>query len=195
VGTKTAQEYVDTHPTWSSELKMLRKILLKSELQETIKWGIPVYTLDGKNVVGIAGFKNHYGLWFYQGVFLSDHKKLLTNAQEGKTKGMRQMKFFSGDKLDKGIIYQYVKEATENQRQGKMIKPAPKTLAMPVQLKQVLEEDGSLKACFQKLTRGKQREYMEYIHGAKMEKTKISRIKKIVPMILENKGLNDKYKK
>ena len=68
---KTAEEYVGSHPVWSDELKTLRQLLLKSELEETVKWGMPVYTLDGKNVVGIAGFKKHYGLWFYQGVFLS----------------------------------------------------------------------------------------------------------------------------
>lgn len=45
------------------------------------------------------------------------------------------------------------------------------------------------------LTKGKQREYNEYIEQAKQEKTKASRIEKIKPLILENKGLNDKYKK
>ncbi|WP_236458895.1 MULTISPECIES: YdeI/OmpD-associated family protein [Flavobacterium] len=35
---------------------------------------------------------------------------------------------------------------------------------------------------------------MEYIETAKQEKTKLSRLEKIKPMIMKNIGLNDKYK-
>ncbi len=52
----------------------------------------------------------------------------------------------------------------------------------------------SLKSAFEKLTPGKQKEYNLYIDEAKQEKTKISRIEKIKPLILEGKGLHDKYK-
>lgn len=192
---KTAEEYVGSHPVWSDELKTLRQLLLKSELEETVKWGMPVYTLDGKNVVGIAGFKKHYGLWFYQGVFLSDSKNLLVNAQEGKTKAMRQMKFFLGDKLNKKLITQYINEATENQKKGLTVKPESVKLTMPTELKKALDKDAMVKKSFLALTPGKQKEYMGYILEAKMEKTKLSRIQKIIPLIQAGKGLHDKYKK
>ena len=192
---KTAEEYVGSHPVWSDELKTLRQLLLKSELEETVKWGMPVYTLDGKNVVGIAGFKKHYGLWFYQGVFLSDSKNLLVNAQEGKTKAMRQMKFFLGDKLNKKLITQYINEATENQKKGLTVKPESVKLTMPTELKKALDKDAMVKQSFLALTPGKQKEYMGYILEAKMEKTKLSRIQKIIPLIQSGKGLHDKYKK
>lgn len=192
---KTAEEYVGSHPVWSDELKTLRQLLLKSELEETVKWGMPVYTLDGKNVVGIAGFKKHYGLWFYQGVFLSDSKDLLVNAQEGKTKAMRQMKFFLGDKLNKKLITQYINEATENQKKGLTVKPESVKLTMPTELKKALDKDAMMKKSFLALTPGKQKEYMGYILEAKMEKTKLSRIQKIIPLIQSGKGLHDKYKK
>ena len=192
---KTAEEYVGSHPVWSDELKTLRQLLLKSQLEETVKWGMPVYTLDGKNVVGIAGFKKHYGLWFYQGVFLSDSKNLLVNAQEGKTKAMRQMKFFLGDKLNKKLITQYINEATENQKKGLTVKPESVKLTMPTELKKALDKDAMVKKSFLALTPGKQKEYMGYILEAKMEKTKLSRIQKIIPLIQAGKGLHDKYKK
>jgi uncharacterized protein YdeI (YjbR/CyaY-like superfamily) len=35
---------------------------------------------------------------------------------------------------------------------------------------------------------------MEYINEAKQEKTKLSRLEKIKPMILSNIGLHDKYR-
>ena len=45
------------------------------------------------------------------------------------------------------------------------------------------------------MTKGKQREYAEYIADAKREETKSKRLEKIIPMILANQGLNDKYRK
>jgi uncharacterized protein YdeI (YjbR/CyaY-like superfamily) len=46
----------------------------------------------GKNLLGIGAFKNHFGLWFFQGSLLKQNTKLLVNAQEGKTQAMRQIK-------------------------------------------------------------------------------------------------------
>jgi len=57
-----------------------------------------------------------------------------------------------------------------------------------------LKKDKSLKANFEKLTPGKQKEYIVYINEAKQEATKLSRLGKIKPMILQGVGLNDKYK-
>ena len=57
-------------------LIVLREIIRSTELIETLKWGGPVYTLGGKNVVGIGSFKSYVGLWFFQGAFLKDEEKL-----------------------------------------------------------------------------------------------------------------------
>ena len=42
---------------WVDELMLLREIILSTGLKEEIKWGGPIYTLDGKNVLAIGGFK------------------------------------------------------------------------------------------------------------------------------------------
>jgi len=44
------------------------------------------------------------------------------------------------------------------------------------------------------LTQGQKNEYIEYISDARQEATKLRRIEKIIPMVLDLKGLNDKYK-
>ncbi|MEL7473318.1 MAG: YdeI/OmpD-associated family protein, partial [Planctomycetota bacterium] len=41
---------------------------------------------------------------------------------------------------------------------------------------------------------GKQRQYNEHVSEAKREETKLKRVEKIKPMILEGVGLHDKYK-
>jgi uncharacterized protein YdeI (YjbR/CyaY-like superfamily) len=193
---KTVDTYIARHPDWQKVLTTLRNIVCSTELEETVKWGMPVYTLNGKNVVGLGAFKSYAGIWFFQGAFLKDEKKVLINAQRGKTKGMRQWRFQSAGEIDKSLVRQYVEEAIENQRRGKEIKPAkPKAPKIPPELKQALAERPELKQSFEDLTPGKQREYAEYIAEAKMAETKQRRLEKIRPKILEGKGLNDKYKK
>ena len=97
-------QYIEKKKKWSKELTLLRELLQQSELVEDFKWKVPTYTLQGKNVIGIAGFKNYVGLWFFQGVFLKDEKKLLVNAQENKTKGLRQLRFNCLAEIDKTIL-------------------------------------------------------------------------------------------
>ena len=84
--------YEKEHP-FKKGIAFLRELALKTKAKEDFKWSIPVYTLNGKNVFGICKFNNHFGVWFFNGVFLKDPKKVLENAQEGKTKGMRHWKF------------------------------------------------------------------------------------------------------
>lgn len=191
---KTPEEYIEKNPEWQQELDLLRQIMLKTEAQEAMKWGIPYYTINGKNVIGIAAFKTYVGLWFTQGVFLQDDHQVLVNAQEGTTKGMRQWRFQSLKEMDKGLILQYAAEAIQNQKEGKEIKPEPKQFPMPDELASALKNDTNLRLAFEALKPGKQKEYMEYIGMAKQEKTRLSRLEKCVPMVLRGEGLNDRYR-
>ena len=192
----SVEEYIELHPHYGEELKIIRNIINQTELVETIKWSAPTYTLNGKNVVGFSAFKNHFGLWFFNGVFLKDEHNLLINAQEKKTKALRQMRFTDKSEINEVIILAYVKEAIENQRLGKELKPTrhKKAVLVPDALKESFKSNKDLQMAFTALTPGKQREYCEYIASAKRETTKQSRLEKITPMILSGVGLNDKYK-
>ncbi len=89
---QSAKQYIGAHPSWEKELRKLREMILSTDVEETIKRGAPVYTVNGKNVVSIAGFRNHCSMWFYNGALLKQNTSLLENAQEGKTKALRQIK-------------------------------------------------------------------------------------------------------
>ncbi|WP_452598514.1 YdeI/OmpD-associated family protein [Pontimicrobium sp. MEBiC01747] len=192
----SVEEYIENNSHYAEALTLLREILNTTELEEAIKWSAPVYTLNGKNVVGLGAFKKHFGIWFFNGVFLKDEQQVLVNAQENKTKALRQMRFESIEAINKNIVLSYVKEAIENQKLGKEIKPdrSKKDTIIPKELKLELELDTTLKTAFNNLSPSKQREYCEHIATAKREATKQSRLEKIKPMILQNKGLHDKYK-
>ena len=179
---------------WSEELDYIKSIIAKTELIETTKWGIPTYTNNNKNVLGIAGFKSYFGIWFTNGVFLKDVAKVLVNANEGVTKALRQWRFNSKDEIDEKLILSYIYEAIENEKEGKSIKPVKKEKIISVFFQDELNQNKELQTAFEKFTISKQNEFLEYVESAKQEKTKITRLEKIKPMILNHVGLNDTYR-
>ena len=192
---KTADDYILVKSQWEKTLNQLRKIILSTELTETLKWGMPTYTLDGINVAGLVAFKSFVAIWFLNGVFLKDKQKKLINAQEGVTKALRQWRFSSVDEIEPELIKAYIDEAINNQQAGKTIKPAKNNpLIIPELLADVLVNKPKLKDCFRQFSLSKQREFADYLVQAKKEATKIRRLAKIEALILAKIGLNDKYK-
>jgi uncharacterized protein YdeI (YjbR/CyaY-like superfamily) len=191
---KSMQNKWDKVNTWSEELEWLQSIIAKTELIEKTKWGAAVYVLNDKNVLGIGGFKNYFTIWFFNGVFLKDEKKVLVNANEGVTKSLRQWRFTTKEEANEKEVLSYILEAIENEKQGKIIKAEKKATIISPLLQKELDADSLLAAAFKAFTPYKQYEFLEYIETAKREETKRTRIEKIKPMILNSIGLNDKYR-
>ena len=85
-------------------------------------------------------------------------------------------------------------EAIDNQKKGLEIKQKQKKLVIPVELASILNDNEKLASIFESLTLGKKRVFAAYVGDAKRKETKIKRLEKIIPMILNNIGLNDKYR-
>lgn len=193
---KTVDEFISKSPKWKKGLTHLRNLVSQTELEETIKWGQPTYTINNKNVLAIGAFKEHFGIWFFNGALLNDPDGHLHNAQEGKTKALRQMQFSSFDEMDDKMIKGFIHQAIGNQKAGKEVKiDINREANIPPLLDKAFSEDKSLKSHFDKLTPGRQREYAEYITTAKQDTTKQRRLDKIIPMIKKGVGMNDKYQK
>jgi uncharacterized protein YdeI (YjbR/CyaY-like superfamily) len=176
-------------------IQMLRKLALSTELYETLKWGVPVYTFQNKNVLGIIAFSSYFGLWFYNGCFLKDPHKVLENAQEGKTKAMRHWKFRSVEEIDTEKVRAYIKEAIENQKQGRIhVVQKNRETVLPEILTQALNNNKELAEAYARFTPYKQGEFSEYLETARQLKTRETRLQKIIPMILEGVSLNDRYR-
>jgi len=189
--------FIAKNEAWIEELGFIRQLLLETDLEEKVKWGMPTYCIDNKNVVGIGAFKKHLSFWFFQGVFLKDKAGKLINVQEGKTKAMRHWKFFDFTELkkDRKLLKAYVTEAIQNAKDGKAVKATRKqAVRMPKELNVFLRENEKLKAAFDKLTKAQQRGYKEFIIEAKMAKTKQKRLEKIKPIILKGKGVDYLYR-
>ncbi len=192
---RTVDEYLENAKQWQSELTQLREILSATALREEVKWGGPCYTYKGKNVVGIGGFKSYFGLWFHQGALLADDAKVLVNAQQGKTKALRQWRMNSAKDIKPSIIRRYAREAMQLVDGGKqLVADRDKPVHVPVELTRAMRRSKGATAAYRALTKGRQREYADYISNAKRSETKQRRIEKILPMILAGVGLNDRYR-
>ncbi len=193
-------EYILNNEKWQEGLVYLRELMLSTGLEETIKWMFPTYMLKGKNVVALCAFKDYFGIWFFQGGTLLDELKVLTNAQEGKTKAMRQWRFKSIKEVNQDQVITYVMEAIQNQKDGNIIKPSttrktPKPLIIPIELQEVFDENQLVLQHFNEFSLSNKRDFADFISNAKRQATKEKRLEKIIPMILQGEGLNDKYKK
>src|SRR5436189_4533760 len=108
---------------WKAEIAAMRRVLAGFAMKEECKWGKPTYTVDGKNIVIMQGFKEYFGLGFFQGALLKDPKKVL--VQLGQMHAGRVMKFTSAKdiKAKAATIKAYVREAIAVEKAGLRMKP------------------------------------------------------------------------
>ena len=192
---ESADEFFYELKGFRDETIKLRSVVDSLGLDETLKWGMPVYVGGGKNIVGIFVAKTYFGLWFYQGALLKDTDKVLVNAQEGKTKALRQWRMTSKKDIKVRLIKKYILEAVALAEAGKEIKPnRSKPVVVPPELIEALQQNRSAQAIFEKMSKTCRREYADYISEAKRDETKRRRIEKLIPMILAKVGLNDQYR-
>ena len=178
---------------WQEAFLKLRQLVLDCGLTEELKWGCPCYTNQKSNIVLIHGFKDYCALLFLQGALLKDPKQVLVQ-QTKNVQSARQIRFASIDDIlkNKSIIKSYIKEAIENNKAGLKVEMKKTTeFEMPVEFQTALDEMPDLKTAFYKLTPGRQRAYLLYFSSAKQSKTRMERVEKYIPKILDNKGLED----
>jgi uncharacterized protein YdeI (YjbR/CyaY-like superfamily) len=185
--------YIRKKKKWQKELNELRRIILDSPLTEEVKWRVPVYTLNGKNVVFLGAMNEWCGVSFLKGVLMKDPKRILQLPGEN-TQTVRIVRFTGVQEiLDlEPVLKAYIREAVELEKSG--VKPKLKKITehkVPDELQKKLNEDPAFKAAFRALTPGRQRGYMIYFAGAKQSKTREARIEKCTPRIMSGKGMLD----
>lgn len=193
---ESVEAYLESQDRFRDELAALRALVLESGLQETIKWGAPCYVWNGSNVVGLAGFKDYFGLWFFQGALLEDRAQVLVNAQAGRTRAMRQWRMASMADIDAALIRRYVEEARALAAQGRSIAPERgRPVDVPPALQAALDDDPGAAAAFEALTLGRRREFAGHVADARREDTRRRRVEKVLPLIRAGVGLNDRYRR
>jgi uncharacterized protein YdeI (YjbR/CyaY-like superfamily) len=178
---------------WQEEFEKLRSILLDCPLAEELKWGVPCYTFQDKNIVLMHGFKEYCALLFVKGALLKDEQGILITQTEN-VQSARQARFTNVQEIValEPVLKEYVHEAIEVEASGLQVKYKKTTeFSMPEEFQSILEEDPALQAAFESLTPGRQRGYLLYFSAPKQSKTRTARVEKYRQQILEGRGLND----
>ena len=185
--------FFDKASKWQKEYLQLRAIVLECELNEELKWGVPCYTYQDSNVVLIHGFKEYCALLFHKGALLNDTNGILIQQTEN-VQSARQIRFTDLQEIVelRPVLKTYIYEAIEVEKAGLKVElKKTKEYAVPEEFQVKLDENEMLKQAFEKLTPGRQRGYLLYFDSAKQAKTREARVEKVIPQILEGKGLND----
>lgn len=178
---------------WKDEIEQLRILALDCGLTEVLKWGVPAYQHDDRNIVLIHVFKDYCAYLFFKGALMKDPKKILIQ-QTANVQAARQIRFTSLKEIQKlaPALKSYIKEAVAVEQSGVKV-PLKKTteFPMPEEFKVQLKKIPALKTAFSGLTPGRQRAYLLHFSSAKQSATRESRIQKCIPQILKGKGLDD----
>jgi uncharacterized protein YdeI (YjbR/CyaY-like superfamily) len=178
---------------WQEEFEKLRIIILNCGLTEELKWGVPCYTFQKKNIVLIHGFKEYCALLFIKGALINDAKGILIKQTENVQAG-RQIRFTNVREIVEmePILKAYIYEAIEVEKAGLKVNFKKTTeFIIPEEFQNKLDEIPALKTAFDALTPGRQRAYILYFSAPKQSKTRESRVEKYMQQILNGKGLND----
>jgi uncharacterized protein YdeI (YjbR/CyaY-like superfamily) len=185
--------YLSKAKKWQEEFEKLRMIILDCGLTEELKWGVPCYTFQKRNIVLIHGFKEYCALLFFKGALLNDANGILIK-QTKNTQAARQIRFTNVREIVEmePILKAYIYEAVEVEKAGLNVNlKKTSEFIIPEEFQNKLDEIPALKTAFDALTPGRQRAYILYFSAPKQSKTRESRVEKCMQQILKGKGLND----
>lgn len=185
--------YISKAKKWQAESEKLRTIILDCQLTEELKWGVPCYTFENRNVVLIHGFKEYCALLFFKGALLKDAKGILITQTEN-VQAARQIRFTNVGEIVKmeSILKTYIHEAIAVEKSGLKVDFKKTTeFDIPEEFQNKLNKIPAFKTAFEALTPGRQRAYFLYFSAPKQSKTREVRIEKCMEKILNGKGLND----
>ena len=105
-------DYISKLPVWQQEnLNQFRKFIhsTDSNIQEDIKWGVPVFVHSGKTVFAMSAFKKHTKYNFILNGALLDEQKLFNNGLESKKS--RGIDLRDGESVSKDDLAVVIKQA------------------------------------------------------------------------------------
>ena len=185
--------YFNKAVKWQEEFERLRMIVLDCGLTEELKWGVPCYTWQDKNIVLMHGFKEYCALLFFKGALLQDKENILIR-QTQNVQAARQIRFTGLIEIMdmEPVLKAYIREAVEVEKAGLKVNfKKTSEFKIPEEFQSKLDAIPALKTAFEALTPGRQRAYLFYFAQPKQSSTRESRIEKFMQKILDGKGLND----
>ena len=161
--------------------------------EETLKWGAPSFTVDGKILLMMAAFKQHAALNFWRGQELrGDSANADAMGQFGKLTSV-------ADLPPNGELDRLIREAAELTKSApapRKVKHAPKPpAAMHPEFASALAKAPKAKAVLDGFPPSAQRDYLDWIADAKQDSTRQKRIATAIEWLSEGKRRMWKYER
>ena len=158
-------------------------------LTETIKWSMPHFMHQGKNLAGMAAFKAHCAMMIH-----GDGRQGDAMGQYGKIASL-------ADLPGANILIAKLQDARQRiEDEGSAVKKRPAAprqakpeLAIPHEFSAALAANPAAKATLDAFAPSHRREYVEWITEAKRPETRDSRIVQAIGFLAEGKKRNWKY--
>lgn len=156
---------------------------------ETIKWSMPHFTLNGKNVAGMAAFKAHAAFVIHgdgrQGPVdnsaMGQLGRLVTLADLPSDASLSRTLSQAADRITNGV---------KTARPKSVFRPE---IPVPEDFATALAIASPAKRCFDQFSPSHRREYLEWIVKAKKAETREKRINQAIVWLSEGKKRNWKY--
>lgn len=162
-------------------------------LEETLKWGVPHLLYKGKILCSMAGFKAHATFGFWHGEMVTGQPGLGAMGSFGRLTTVDQLPaapaLATMFAKARALIEDGVKPPHVEGR-GKHPKPE---LPMAPAFQAALDDNPAARKCYLGFTPSQQRDYLEWILGAKRGETREKRIAQAVSWLAEGKRRNWKY--
>jgi uncharacterized protein YdeI (YjbR/CyaY-like superfamily) len=172
-------------------LAQMRDVLHQAlpDAEEAIKWGMPHFLVNGKNVAGIAGFKAHCSLVIHG------------DGRQGEAMGQFGRITTLADLPDTAELIARLQDARERVqtkgtalKTGRARKPKPE-IAVPDDFAALLAAAPAAAAVLEGFAPSHRREYLEWITEAKTAATREKRMAQAIEWLGEGKKRNWKYEK
>jgi uncharacterized protein YdeI (YjbR/CyaY-like superfamily) len=174
-------------------LEHLRRVIREAapEAEETIKWGMPHFTVAGRILAGMAGFKAHatFGLWQAKEVLGETGVKREAMGQFGRLSAI-------SDLPDEEALKALIRQAADAAKAGpppRTKKPPKPEAPVPEELAAALAANAAAQATFDAFPPSCRREYAEWVAEAKRPETRAKRVAQAVEWMGQGKRRNWKY--
>ena len=191
-------EYVAHAPPFAQPiLRHLRRLVHEASpgVEETIKWSMPHFVVDGAILCHLAAFKAHCAFGFWR----RDMTELIAADGMNVTGAMGSLGRITSlaDLPPEPVLRRYLKIAVEL---GTAPRPAagrtrPKAAELPVpeDLSEALRANPTAGRRFGKFTPSQRKEYVEWILDAKRPETRAKRLATMIEQVAEGKPLHWRY--
>ena len=165
---------------------------------ETIKWGMPFFTLNGRPLANMAAFKEHASFGFWNRADLP-REEGFAELQEGDGMGLYGKLRSIDDLPDDATLERQIAAAAEliavsgrPKRPARTVKPEAE---VPRALVDALAGDAAAKATFDGFPPSCRRDYCDWVAEAKRPETAAKRVAETIALLREGKRRNWRYEK